>query len=690
MNTNSRNVLRSTLGLALLAVPLAAQEQIVGTYVPSAMRGAGGTPARASAVAFGDMSGDGLPDLVTVESSTGWVAVFDNDGLGGFPYGSTASGIVTNAWDVVTVDLDGLFRRDVAVTQRGGTNQVMIGLSTSASGAYTAPTTATFATSGDPIQILEFDVDGDGDRDLAVLSRSTNAIDILRNDGFIFGVFTMTSSALALPGSATPNAFATGDFNGDGLPDLAVVYAGVGNGEIYLNTTATRDGSSTPSWRAPLPVTPGTNPVAVTTGDFDGDGFDDLAAVNADSRDISVLLNRGTATVGWPATVDFTTTPPVILPPGAVPSAIVSGDTNGDGSRDLAITMSPSPWWPGVNFVIYANNGSGAFPMNAGYATGPGPVDLAVADIDGDLDLDFATADSNGSTVSPRQDFTMLRKDGPIGCCCHEFVAGVNDSFAAGPAAVEVACPRVPLAAWLGAGRRQFDGPPGAFTGFAHTFTQLPDRIVTAELTLSVLVDGANNLADEILLAWDGGAAGPLCWRIPLSQIIAPVGTTISGTATIDLGSLPGGLDLRPWLDAGRALDVAIGANTFVDHLHLHLVTSCPSFLPGPSKTDMLGLDSTPLVSGSTATFTISNAPPFGIAAMLLGVGVGCTPFPGFCIDPLVADFGVVLVPSSGTANVTVNIPSLPACPMVHLQAVSLDPSNSTYKWSCTLSEYVF
>ncbi|MFO1051119.1 MAG: VCBS repeat-containing protein [Planctomycetota bacterium] len=690
MNTTSRKALRSTLGLALLAAPLAAQDPAVGTYIPSAMRGAGGTPARASAVAFGDMSGDGFPDLVTVESATGWVAIFDNDGLGGFAYISTASGVVPSAWDVVTVDLDGLFRRDLAVTQRGGINQVMVGLSTSAAGAYTAPTTATFATSGDPIQILEFDVDGDGDRDLAVLSRSTNAVDILRNDGIILGVFTMTGSALALPTSATPNAFATGDFNGDGLPDLAVVYAGVGNGEIYLNTTATRDGLSTPSWRAPISFSPGTNPVGVATGDFNGDGFDDVATANAGSGDLSVLLNRGIAAVGWPATVAFTAASPIVVTTGAVPSAIVSGDVNGDGSRDLAITMSPASSQPGVNFVVYANDGTGAFPMSAGYATGPGPVDLAVADIDDDLDLDFATADWDGSTVNPRQDFTMLRKDAPIGCCCHDFVAGVNDAFAAGPAPVEVACPRAPLAAWLGAGRRPFDGPPGPFTGFAHTFTQLPDRIVTAELSLSVAVDGANNLSDEILLAWDGGAAGPLCWRIPLSQIIAPVGTTISGTATLDLGSLPGGLDLRPWLDAGRALDVAIGANTFVDHLHLHLVTSCPSFLPGPSKNDMLGLDSTPLVVGSTATFTISNAPPFGVAAILLGVGVGCTPFPGFCIDPLVADFGVTMVPANGTASLSVNIPFLPACPMVHLQAVSFDPSTSTYKWSCTLSEYLF
>ena len=72
----------------------------------------------------------------------------------------------------------------------------------------------------------------------------------------------------------------------------------------------------------------GANPQAVTTGDFNGDGYLDLAVTNANSNTISILLNNGNG--------NFTqsSTPSV----GSSPYSVTTGDFNGDGSLDLAVT----------------------------------------------------------------------------------------------------------------------------------------------------------------------------------------------------------------------------------------------------------------------------------------------------------------------------------------------------------------
>jgi hypothetical protein len=74
------------------------------------------------------------------------------------------------------------------------------------------------------------------------------------------------------------------DFNGDGIPDLAVVFLGgvrvlLGNGDGTFQTT-------------PISYVAGIFSVAV--GDFNGDGLPDLAVTNNDTdSSISILINDG-------------------------------------------------------------------------------------------------------------------------------------------------------------------------------------------------------------------------------------------------------------------------------------------------------------------------------------------------------------------------------------------------------------
>ena len=65
----------------------------------------------------------------------------------------------------------------------------------------------------------------------------------------------------------------------------------------------------------------------VTSGDFNGDGKKDLAVTNYNANTVSILIGNGGGT--FQAKVDDAT--------GIEPDQIAVGDFNGDGKQDLAV-----------------------------------------------------------------------------------------------------------------------------------------------------------------------------------------------------------------------------------------------------------------------------------------------------------------------------------------------------------------
>src|SRR6266851_4240058 len=82
-----------------------------------------------------------------------------------------------------------------------------------------------------------------------------------------------------------PRSVAVGDFNGDGVQDLAVANFG-------SNTVSVLLGNGDGTFRAPLTFGVGTNPHFVAVGDFNRDGKQDLAVANFGSNTVSVLLGN--------------------------------------------------------------------------------------------------------------------------------------------------------------------------------------------------------------------------------------------------------------------------------------------------------------------------------------------------------------------------------------------------------------
>src|SRR5206468_11859834 len=123
-----------------------------------------------------------------------------------------------------------------------------------------------------------------------------------------------------------PQWVAVGDFNRDGIQDLAVASRGVpaNPGTAVWVLLGNGDGS----FQAARSYLVHVSPVSVAVGDFNGDGLQDLVVANYDSSDVSVLLGNG----------DGTFHPPVDYPAdanGRTPDCGAVGGDKGEEPDDL-------------------------------------------------------------------------------------------------------------------------------------------------------------------------------------------------------------------------------------------------------------------------------------------------------------------------------------------------------------------
>jgi Bacterial Ig-like domain (group 3)/FG-GAP-like repeat len=216
-------------------------------------------------------------------------------------------------------------------------------------------------------------------------------------------VYTFGSPTAFATGN-TPKLAATGDFNGDGYADLAVTNSASNTVSILL-------GNGDGSFRSQSTYPVGNDPVAIAVGDFNQDGKADLVVSNYNSNSVSVLLGHGDGT--FASQVTYAT--------GNNPQSVAIGDFTADGTEDLAVENKTDK-----TLSIFLGNSNGTFQSQVTVSPGGTPFGLAIADLNGDGNDDIVMTNSGSATI------TVIIENGTGGAlAAHTYAVGTTPYYAA-------------------------------------------------------------------------------------------------------------------------------------------------------------------------------------------------------------------------------------------------------------------
>jgi hypothetical protein len=274
-------------------------------------------------------------------------------------------------------NLDG--RPDLAVTSVGDDNvAILLG---NGRGGFTEANSSPIKVGDAPESVAVGDFNLDGIPDLATANSGSDNVTILRGNGS--GGFTQFAGS-PIRVEDRPESVAVGDFNLDSRPDLAVANGGDDNVTLLLGNGL---GGFTQSTGSPIAVED--DPKFVVVGDFNLDSRSDLAVANYGGDNVTILLGDGFG--------NFTQPPgsPVVV--GNDPESMAVGDFNSDNLPDLAIGNDQSN-----NVTILLGNGSGGFmqPTGSPVRVGKSPESVTVGDFNLDCKPDLAVSNGDDDNVT--------------------------------------------------------------------------------------------------------------------------------------------------------------------------------------------------------------------------------------------------------------------------------------------------
>ena len=356
----------------------------------------------------GDLNGDGKPEIVSancyLSGLAGNLTVYLNKGNGTFQtgvyYSAGTESVDNTTADIgpvaVTIaDVDGDGKNDIVSSNaKGGDATILLG---NGDGTVNVPTVG-YSTGGFPkTSALVADFNGDGFADI-VLPDYVFSFAYLQ--GYGDGTFRSPLDFY----SPVPNGYgaaattmATGDFNGDGYPDFVLGNVGYNNPNgsgigitVFLSNP---DGSLQPG----INYGTGGSYQGVAVGYFTGTSKLDIAAVNESNGGIQIFKGNGDGSF---ASGSFYSTG------GADALTIVTGDFNHDGFPDLAVVNSNPQSTPptyAITVSVLLNNGAGGFNPAVVYAVNSSTgiaEDIVAADVNNDGILDLIVTENSPGVVA--------------------------------------------------------------------------------------------------------------------------------------------------------------------------------------------------------------------------------------------------------------------------------------------------
>ena len=320
------------------------QNQGAGTFLQAGLPISLGTartsaPAVAPAIASATLTNSGFHDLLVTDPVANTVQVLLSNGDDTFKQATDSPiAVGKEPSSIVLGDFNGDGNQDFAVTNfTDNTLSLFLG---NGDGTFKQATGSPFAlpaTATGPIAMTSADFNSDGNLDLAIVNRTTNNVVVLLGNGN--ATFSLANGSPFAVGNM-PVAISTGDLNSDSHPDLVVVNQSDNTISVLLGNG---DGTFVAATNSPLAT--GQAPTAVTVTDFNGDGIPDIAVTDPQTDSVSVFLGVGQGLFAPAFELPAGTNPTAILSASlsgaSLPDVAVTDDPSG-ATGQVTVLLSPA------------------------------------------------------------------------------------------------------------------------------------------------------------------------------------------------------------------------------------------------------------------------------------------------------------------------------------------------------------